>query len=209
MNIAETTLITYVPFDTQVQLFEQVKAIKAASPFVQPRTPGGAPMRVRVTSAGRLGWVGDGAYRYSETDSRGSPWPPIPDLWTEIANLAIAGCERYEGSEREDGGPLKWDSAIVNWYAPDASLGWHQDLSERDRTLPIVTISLGDTASWAVKESESGPASRVRLESGAVTVLAGDLRLAFHSIERIIPNEMFSPLGATRGRISITLRVAG
>jgi alkylated DNA repair dioxygenase AlkB len=112
---------------------------------------------------------------------------------------------------------LPWDCAIINWYAPDgfgplgresASLGWHRDLSERDHTLPIVTVSLGDACSWAVKVDEDEPAHRTRVESGQVTVLAGRMRLALHTVERIIPTPMFSPL-KVRGRISVTLRVAG
>jgi alkylated DNA repair protein (DNA oxidative demethylase) len=214
-NLAASTVISYLPHDVQLVLVEQVREVMAASPLVRPHTPGGTPMRVRVTSAGSLGWVGDGAYRYSPTDSRGNPWPEMPALWREIADTTIAGDPRH------DGRPVAWDSAIVNWYDPGASLGMHQDLGEADRTLPIVTISLGDAASWVVVEAdergqvpERGKRHRVRIESGAVTVLSGPLRLAGHSIERIIPAPMFSPILDKRGqvvpgRISITIRQAG
>ena len=152
-------------------------------------------MRVRVTSAGTLGWGGDGgSYTYAPRDPHGNPWPPIPDLWREVADRVA--------------GPQPWDCAIVNWYDSDASLGWHRDLGERDRSKPIVTISLGDAAAWAVRLDEDAPISRARLESGAVTLLAGRTRMALHTIERVIAAPMFSPLRRP-GRVSITLRVAG
>lgn len=204
MNIAESTVVLTLDMETQRRLVAQVREVIAASPLVRPVTVGGAPMSVRVTSAGDLGWVGDGEYKYTRTDSRGRSWPKMPDEWREIADRAVALDPRH------DGRMTRWDSAIVNWYDPTASLGLHADKSEADRTLPIVTISLGDAASWLVEvDGYDGPErSRTRLESGAVTVLAGRLRNARHSIERIIRAPMFSPLDVA-GRISITIRQAG
>lgn len=213
MITAAQTVVARLEPHVQSKIVEQVRAVLREAPLVRPTTPGGAPMRVRVSAAGQLGWVGDGAYRYSPTQANGMPWPTIPVLWRVIADNAA--------------GHHPWDSAIVNWYDPDAALGWHRDLAEADRSYPIVTLSLGDAASWAIAEDratssgEYAPGSkgervplwiglsRTRLESGDVTLLAGDTRLHWHTIERIIPAPLLSPLGTTRGRISITLRVAG
>lgn len=191
---AADTVVERLGPSLQAKLVEEVRSVCEQSPLVRPRTPNGLPMRVRVTSAGKLGWVGDGAYRYDPTDKAGKPWPPIPHLWTDIAS----GCA----------GAHPWDSAIVNWYDHDAALGWHRDLAERDQTLPIVTISLGDACSWAVRATTDSPASRCRLESGDVTMLAGPTRRYLHTVERIIPAPLLSPLRVP-GRISITIRVAG
>jgi len=195
MNLAFESIRAKLELDVQRRLVEQVRAVAAASPFVQPVARGGLAMSVKVTCAGELGWVGDGAYHYSRADSRGNPWPPIPAEWTEIANRVI-------------GRELTWDCAIINWYAPGARLGEHVDLSERDRTQPIVTISLGDAASWTVRRFAGAPIHRALLESGDVTVLEDDTRLALHSIERVVDAGLFSPLGV-RGRLSMTLRRAG
>lgn len=194
MNTARATLVNSLSLATQRELVAKVREVCRLSPLVRPHTPGGKPMRVRVTAAGELGWVGDGAYRYDATDSRGRPWPAMPELWRRIANDAA--------------GEHPWDSAIVNWYAADAALGWHRDQAERDTGLPIVTISLGDAASWAVRPSEDAPISRWTIQSGDVTLLKGPTRGYLHSIERIIAEPLLSPL-PRRGRISITLRVAG
>lgn len=213
---ARDTVVEHLKPHVQARLVEEVRGVLRGAPLVRPSTPGGAPMRVQVSAAGELGWIGDGAYRYDPHQRDGRPWPPIPALWTAIASRVA--------------GRHPWDSAIVNWYDSGAALGWHRDLAEADHTLPIVTISLGDAASWAIApefshgqilrkrttdmrtgethEVEAPHISRVRLESGDVTLLAGESRLYWHAIERIIAAPLFSPL-AHPGRVSITLRVAG
>ena len=150
-------------------------------------------MSVRMTAAGRLGWVADGVYRYTETQKDGRDWPALPNGWMVVAN--------------EVAGTQPWDSAIVNWYDRNASLGWHEDINERDTSLPIVTVSLGDACSWAVRD-DAGKAHRTRLESGDITLLAGSDRNRMHTVDRIIEAPLLSPL-RSRGRISVTMRVAG
>lgn len=183
-------------YGIQREMVCQTRRLLRDAPLVRPETPSGMPMRVKVSAAGTLGWTGsrDG-YRYSKTQRSGHPWPGIPEQWTNLAS-------RF-------GGAHPWDSCIINWYEPGASLGWHQDLSEHDRSYPIVTVSLGDSCSWAVKPSVDGHASRCVLDSGQVTVLQGESRSWYHTVERIIPSPILSPLGATRGRVSLTFRVAG
>jgi alkylated DNA repair protein (DNA oxidative demethylase) len=191
---AADTVVRQLDTATQAGLVDDVREVLRLAPLVRPRTPNGLDMRVRVSAAGRLGWVGDSAYRYDVAQRDGRPWPDMPERWGDIATDAA--------------GRHQWDSAIINWYDADASLGWHRDQAEHDTSLPIVTISLGDACSWAVRAHGEAPVTRCRLESGAVTLLAGETRGWLHTVERIIPTPLFSPL-KTRGRISITLRVAG
>lgn len=195
MSRATETIKATLALDLQVALISQVRDVLQQAPLVRPTTPNGMPMRVRVSAAGRLGWVGDGAYRYDERQKDGRPWPAMPEDWSEIAT--------------DVAGEHPWDSAIINWYDEDAALGWHRDQAEIDRSLPIVTISLGDACSWAIRADDRSPITRCRLESGDVTLLAGPTRDYLHTVERIIPAPLLSPLGTTRGRISITIRVAG
>jgi alkylated DNA repair protein (DNA oxidative demethylase) len=232
MNAAESTIVLTLDMPTQRRLFAQVCEVKRASPFVRPVSVTGQPMSVRITSAGRLGWVADGQYRYTDRDANGNPWPEMLSEWREIADLAIGSLCSVTPYE----GPVNWDSAIINWYEPGASLGWHRDRSERDRTKPIVTISLGYAARWAVEVETRGvdehgrpvvgyERSRCRLPSGAVTVLAGDMRGCPHAIEGLVspdddlqgslfgapePSPIVDAKGVVvPGRISITVRQAG
>ena len=192
MTVLERTLDR----DEQEYWVDVVRGVIKSAPLVRPQTPNGMPMRVRVTAAGAWGWVGDArGYRYSSTQRDGSPWHELPETWSRLAT--------------EVAGEHPWDSCIINWYDSDASLGWHQDKSEADTTLPIVTVSLGDACSWAVRRDQDSPIQRTRIGSGAVTLLAGETRDYFHSVERIIAEPLLSPLGASRGRISVTIRVAG
>ena len=231
MNAAESTIILTLDRDTQRRLVAQARAVIQAAPLVHPVAIGGQPMSVRITSAGELGWVADGSgYRYTSKDSRGFPWPRIPGEWIEISNRAVALDPRH------DDRPPAWDSAILNWYPVGAKLGPHRDKSEHDRTRPIVTISLGFAARWAVEVERRGVDeqgreviswewSRCRLTSGAVTVLAGEMRNVTHTIEGIVEPkdgaqaDMFaavepSPIvdaagNVVPGRLSITVREAG
>lgn len=194
MNLAVDTVCSRrLSMGEQSLWVAQTREVVKLAPLVRPHTPNGLPMRVRVSAAGTLGWVGDGVYRYDKVQKGGGAWPPIPDEWLAIAD-DVAGAQ-------------PWDSAIINWYDPDASLGWHEDKNERDRSRPIVTISLGDACSWAVKD-DAGKAHRTRLESGDITLLADSNRSRMHTVERIIEAPLLSPL-QRRGRISITMRVAG
>lgn len=191
---AANTVVRHLDTVVQAALVEDVRDVLRRAPLVRPQTPTGLDMRVRVSAAGELGWVGDGAYRYDPQQRDGRAWPSMPERWAGIAE--------------EVAGAYSWDSAIINWYDADASLGWHRDQAEHDTSLPIVTLSLGDSCSWAIRAHNEAPVSRCRLETGAVTLLAGPTRNYLHTVERIIPNPLFSPL-KTRGRISITIRVAG
>jgi len=172
----------------------QVRGVLRAAPLVRPTMRDGTPFRVRISGAGKFGWVADGSYRYSPTQKNGQPWPAIPTDWIRVAD--------------EVAGEQPWDSAIINWYDENASLGWHGDINERDLTRPIVTVSIGDACAWAVREDGSSPIHETRLESGDITVLEGPTRDWLHTVKKIIADPLFSPL-KTRGRISITLRVAG
>jgi alkylated DNA repair protein (DNA oxidative demethylase) len=180
--------------DAQDALVADIRAVVAAAPLFRPVTARGKAMSVRMTSAGRVGWVSDRAgYRYEARHPEGMAWPPIPDGVREVWD-AVAGVDREP------------ECCLVNFYDADARMGLHQDRDEADFTMPVVSISLGDEALFRVGgTSRGGPTQSVWLRSGDVAMLSGEGRLAYHGIDRIRPGS--STLLPKGGRINLTLRV--
>ena len=179
----------------QAALIEDLRAVVRAAPLYRPVTPRGQAMSVRMTAAGRLGWVTDRrGYRYEPRHPEtGAPWPPIP-----AAVLAI--WRQVTGLTRDP------DCCLVNFYGEGARMGLHQDRDEGDFSFPVVSISLGDDARFRIGGTgRSDPTESFWLRSGDVLVLGGAARLAFHGIDRtVFGSSTLLPQG---GRINLTLRV--
>ena len=179
----------------QADLLAAVCAVSAAAPPFTPRMPkSGRPFTVRMSNCGPLGWVSDrSGYRYQPTHPEtGRPWPPIPAtllaLWDELARH-----------------PDPPEACLINFYAPTAKMGLHQDRDEEDFAAPVVSISLGDSCLFRVGGlKRSAPTRAFRLSSGDVLVLGGGARLAFHGVDRVYPGT--SSLLPEGGRINLTLR---
>ena len=178
----------------QAQLVDDLRGVLTIAPLVQPVTPSGKPMSVRMSAAGRLGWITDrSGYRYSTLHPNGTAWPPIPSSISEIWHDTT-------GHER---GP---DCCLINWYGEGAKMGMHQDKDEGDFSWPVVSISLGDAALFRMGNlTRGGKTESVWLESGDVMVMGGDARLAYHGIDRVKHGS--SSLLKNGGRINLTLRV--
>ena len=85
--------------------------------------------------------------------------------------------------------------------------GWActRTATKRNCPLPVVSLSLGDTALFRVGGLQrNAPTRSFRLASGDAMSLAGEGRLAFHGVDRIIPGS--STLLPQGGRINLTLR---
>ncbi len=180
----------------QQALTAEVFATFAAAPLYQPVTPSGKAMSVRMSNLGPLGWVTDRrGYRYEPLNPvTGAPRPPIPrvllDLWKDLADADVPP-----------------DACLVNLYDADARMGAHQDRDETDFRFPVLSVSLGDTAVFKVGGlTRKSPMRSVRLTSGDVCLLAGEARLAFHGVDRIVAGS--SSLVPGGGRLNLTLRRA-
>lgn len=185
-----------LPRAAQAQVVADLRGVVRAAPMVNMTTPGGRQMKVRMTSAGRLGWTADRrGYRYEPRHPSGAPWPPIPDsvlaVWRAVAPAARAP-----------------DSCLVNYYGEGVKMSLHRDDTEADLEQPVVSISLGDPASFRIGGHARGdPTRSIRLESGDVLVMAGAARLRYHGIGRVFFGR--SDLLEQGGRLNLTLRVAG
>ena len=184
----------YLDLSAQQQLVTTLRAVVAAAPLYDPVTPGGRKMSVRMTAAGRLGWITDRAgYRYAPHHPAGMAWPAIPDpvlsIWRQITGL-----DRLP------------DCCLLNFYGEGAKMGLHQDKDEGDFSWPVLSISLGDEALFRIGGTDRrDPTRSLWLKSGDVLVMGGAARLAWHGIDRL--RYRSSRLLPNGGRINLTLRV--
>jgi DNA oxidative demethylase len=98
------------------------------------------------------------------------------------------------------------DCCLVNFYGEGARMGLHRDADEADFSWPVLSISLGDPATFRIGGRErDDPTTSIQLESGDVVVMGDEARLAYHGIDRIrFGRSTLLPGG---GRINLTLRV--
>lgn len=186
----------YLDRAAQEALRDAVFARLKLAPLYIPRMPkSGAPMSVRMSNFGPLGWVTDKerGYRYEPAHpENGRPWPDIPPVLLEMWDKLCA----Y---------PAPPEACLVNLYEGDARMGLHIDSDEEAWDAPVLSVSLGDTAQFRIGGPvRSDPTRSVRLTSGDVVVLGGPARRAFHGIDRILPGT--SRLLPKGGRINLTLR---
>lgn len=184
----------YLDRAAQEAMVADLRAVAATAPFVTPVTPGGRQMSVRMTAAGRVGWVTDRkGYRYEARHPSGVTWPPVPlgilRVWHDLTGLS-----------------RKPDCCLVNFYDQSARMGLHQDKDEGDFSYPVLSISLGDEALFRIGGTDrKEPTQSFWLRSGDVLLMGGMARLAWHGVDRIRPGT--STLLPQGGRINLTLRV--
>ena len=126
----------YLDRPAQEALVTALREVVREAPFYTPCMPRtGKPFSVRMTNCGSLGWVSDKAgYRYQRTHPEtGRPWPPMPAVLVETWQ-ALSGY------------PHPPEACVVNFYGPGTRMGLHQDRDEEDFDAPVLSLSLGDTA---------------------------------------------------------------
>lgn len=179
----------------QESLLADIRKIVEEAPLFQPVMPKtGKQFSVKMSNCGPLGWVSDiNGYRYQPVHPiSGKPWPEIPEKLLSLWNDVAPGAPEPE-------------ACLINYYEPGARMGLHQDRDEETFDAPVVSVSLGDTATFRVGGlNRKNPTKSFRLQSGDVVVLGGDARLAFHGIDRVLKGT--STLLKNSGRINLTLR---
>jgi len=174
--------------------------VDGAVPAYVPTVRGGGKMHVRMLCLGRH-WNGQ-TYRYEPTrsDFDQLPVPALPASFRALA-AEIAGAA---------GMVLVADLCILNYYDMDGRMGLHQDKDESEPSLaaglPVVSISLGDTARFlfgGLKRRD--PVEMILLTSGDAFVFGGPARLRFHGVTKILPGTAPAELGLS-GRFNLTFR---
>jgi DNA oxidative demethylase len=180
----------------QAALRDAVLAALEAAPLYTPTTRSGRPFSVAMSNLGPLGWVSDRkGYRYQAVHPEtGAPWPPTPPALLTLWDALTCW-------------PEPPDACLINLYRGGARMGLHQDLDEADRSAPVLSVSLGDTAVFRIGAAEGGRTRSFRLASGDVCALTGPARLARHGVDRILAGS--SSLLPGGGRLNLTLRRAG
>ena len=191
----------FLPVEDQRALVDQCRAlVDGAVPAYVPVVRGGGTMHVRMLCLGRH-WNGQ-TYTYEavRSDFDHLPVPPLPDTFRALAR-DIA---------RSAGMTLDADLCILNYYDAEGRMGLHQDKDESERSitagLPVVSVSLGDTARFlfgGLRRTE--PVEARLLESGDAFVFGGPARLRYHGVSRIIPGTA-PPELALAGRYNLTFR---
>jgi DNA alkylation damage repair protein AlkB len=191
----------YLLLADQRALVEECRAlVDGAVPAYVPVVRGGGKMHVRMLCLGRH-WNGK-TYKYEavRSDFDDLPVPQLPETFRALAR-DIA---------RSAGMTLDADLCILNYYDAEGRMGLHQDKDESERSiaagLPVVSVSLGDTARFlfgGLRRRE--PVEARLLESGDAFVFGGPARLRYHGVSRIVPGTAPAELAMT-GRFNLTFR---
>ena len=189
-------------FADSESLFMEIQSLIKKAPLRHMETRRGFTMSVAMTNCGDLGWVSDRqGYRYSPIDpDSGKPWPEMPTALTTLAHAAA------ELSGFADFAP---DACLVNRYVPGAQMGAHQDRNERDRSQPIVSVSLGIPARFFVVNDNAETDQKsipIDLSDGDVIVFGGAVRMCSHGVRKLKPG--YHPLWG-EARWNLTFRQAG
>lgn len=175
--------------------------------------PGGHPMSVQTVC---LGWHWQ-PYKYSRTadDAGGGRVAEVPGWLIQVGRRALAAA--YGQPDLPGYAPAIWgpedytpDTALINYYAPGAHMGMHQDKDERS-SAPVVSLSIGETCIFRFgnTENRNRPYKDLELESGDLFVFGGPSRFAFHGVPRTLGGTADPVSGLDTGRINITLRMTG
>lgn len=203
-------LENYVDTKRQRELLDVCRRVIAREPLWRPVFAGKGFVQeftLENTNCGKYGWLGDtNGFKYSEVSQSGKPWQPIP---SEIMAVVDELTEEYSA-----------ENCLINFYrdAPGENgkikksyLGLHQDRTEKNRTAPIISISLGQSCVFQIGGlKKKDKVSEVILKSGDIVILSGrrtGARSAFHGVKALVPNSMPTELEMkTEGHINITVR---
>lgn len=190
----------YLSVEQQIALLEACRRVIRNEPLWTPRFAGKGFVQefaLQNTNCGKYGWLGENdGFVYRTRNRLGNVWQPIP---AEILNVVADFVDDDYRAE----------NCLINFYSgPRSHLGLHQDRTERNRTAPIISISLGQACVFQIGGLNRRDAvQELTLKSGDVVVMGGEARNAFHGVKALLPGTMPGGLGMRQeARINITVR---
>ena len=174
--------------------------------FYRPSLKNGAKMKLWMMCLGK-NW--DPITRsYGPTRPfDGAQAPAIPEAFKKIVQAATTIASEVPG--------ISPDICIVNYYNDCGKLDLHQDKDESKSSLsqglPVISISLGDTAEFLIGDTrDKDKATKINLESGDVLIFGASSRLLFHGISHVkpitTPTWLIEETGFRPGRLNLTFR---
>ena len=179
---------------------------KPPAGFVVPHMADGTPLSIKSLY---MGWNWHPGQQYTKFYGE-QERVAVKEFPAELGQLAQRAYQQTFGAS----GSFAPDSAIINWYDENATLGLHQDTGETGALAcgsPVITISLGDSALFRFGNTvtRTKPYQDVTLESGDLFVFGGPSRMAYHGIVKLYARTSPPALGPFHGRLSITIRETG
>jgi DNA oxidative demethylase len=178
-------------------LRQHINTLLKVSPLRRLVVPSGGRMSVAMSNCGQLGWTSDErGYRYTAIDPlTQQAWPAMPAGFSALAqdSARLAGFANFVP-----------DVCLINCYRVGAGLGLHRDSDEASHDQPIVSVSMGASATFlwgGLKRSDR--VSKLWLHEGDVVVWGGPVRLTYHGVAPLRhadPNAL---------RFNLTFRRAG
>eukprot|EP00747_Dinoflagellata_sp_TGD_P195286 gnl/TRDRNA2_/TRDRNA2_63728_c0_seq1.p1 gnl/TRDRNA2_/TRDRNA2_63728_c0~~gnl/TRDRNA2_/TRDRNA2_63728_c0_seq1.p1 ORF type:complete len:308 (-),score=29.59 gnl/TRDRNA2_/TRDRNA2_63728_c0_seq1:58-981(-) len=119
--------------------------------------------------------------------------------WVKAACVADTAMPQHKASH-----------LLLLYYPHGGTLGFHRDQQANDGTgeEPVVSLSLGSEADFAVRHDHSEVARVFTLRSGDVLLFGGPCRGLLHAVVETRGARSVLPAGAGYGRLSFTLRHA-
>lgn len=87
---------------------------------------------------------------------------------------------------------FKAESAIVNYYRMNSTLGPHIDNSENNKEAPLFSISFGQAAVFLIGglTEDADIVNAMYVKSGDIVIMSGKSRFVYHGIPKILPTDI-------------------
>ncbi|KAL1139734.1 hypothetical protein AAG570_006712 [Ranatra chinensis] len=105
----------------------------------------------------------------------------------EVPNELVDLCKFISGIIENDW-HYEAQAVIINYYYKGSTLSGHTDHSEPNKTSPIISLSLGQSAVFLIGgRTLEDETTALLIRSGDIMVMSEESRLCYHAVPRIVP----------------------